>query len=282
MNLNSPAVVSPIILSQDPELQELFLKLVNRQVLEISATKADGAVIFEQSQGLISQRVNSRDCSAEARRDAVPLRRYYLQSASSASKGLIAPIFSYAPPALEKLYGGFEDIISRGRTENKSDADILTGINTEIEDIKQTSPDLSADQIAEISAGCRTLSDAYKHARDEERRLSHALTATIMGAFMNSDPIARELARQHAMDTIRKDNERRDSLREIKKRELKLLSKRPLKKPCQSAPGLEQAHPQVFLIDHAATTTFVVDLPLQSIASIHSVQARVILETASQ
>jgi uncharacterized protein (DUF2461 family) len=101
-----------------------------------------------------------------------------------------------------------------------------------------------------------------------------------MGAVMNRDPIASELARQHLMDTISKHGERFHSLKKIKKRELKLLSEQPLKKACRAAAGPEQVPSQVFLIDQPVTTTFVVDLPLESIASIRSVQARVIQKAA--
>ena len=60
--------------------------------------------------------------------DVAPVRRYQLQS----GERLAAPIFPYAPPTLEELYLGFEYIISRGRTGNKSDSDILKDINFEI------------------------------------------------------------------------------------------------------------------------------------------------------
>ena len=272
----SSLVVFPVILSQDAELQELFVELVNRQVLEISAGKPDGTIIFENSQDQISQRVSNRDCSAAPRADLAPALRYQLHS----TKRLVAPIFSYAAPTLEERYRGFEHIVSQGRTENKSDADILKDINFEIEYIKRTSPELSAEQIAEISSGCRTLSDAYKAARDEEGNLARAYTAALLGAFINRDPIARELALQHAEDRYN-NNERSESLKKIKKRELSLLSKQPLKKPCRPTTGLEQVPSQVFLIDQPVVTTFAIDLPLESIASIHNVQARVISKPAS-
>ena len=191
---------------------------------------------------------------------------------------MVAPIFSYAPPTLEELYPGFEDIISRGRTENTSDADILKDINFEIKDIRQTSPELSAEQIAEISAGCRTLSAAYKVARDKEWRLGRAYALAIMGALMNRDPMAKELARQHAMDANRKDDELRKSLKMTKEGELKLISKQPLKKSCRTVAGPDQVPSQVFLIDQPVVSTFVLDLPLESIASVHNVQARVALK----
>ena len=274
----SSLVAFPITLSPDTELQELLLKLINRQVLEISAGKADGTIVFENTQDQISQRVSSRDCAIDPGGEVAPVRRYQLQSAGR----LAAPIFSYAPPPLKELYLGFENIISRGRTKNKSDSDILKDIISEIEDIRRTSPKLSAEQIAEISAGCRTLSDAYKAARDEEWQLAHAYALALLGAFsMNRDPIARELGRQHAMDSIRKDNERSESLKKVKERELSLLSKQPLKKPCRRVAGPEQVPSQVFLIDQPVVTTFSIDLPLESIASIHNVQARVISKPAS-
>ena len=275
-------IAFPVILSQDAELQELLLELVNSQALEISARRADGTIVLENSQELMSQRVSGRDCSADLGRDVAPLRRYYLQSAPTNGKPLVAPIFSYAPPTLEELYPGFEDIISQGRTENKSDADILKDINFEIKDIRQTSPELSAEQIAEISAGCRTLSAAYKVARDKEWRLGRAYALAIMGALMNRDPMAKELARQHAMDANRKDDELRKSLKMTKEGELKLISKQPLKKSCRTVAGPDQVPSQVFLIDQPMVSTFVLDLPLESIASIHNVQARVALKSTSK
>ena len=104
----SSLVAFPVILSPDAELQELLLELVNRQVLEISAGKADGTIIFENSQDQISQRVSNRICSADPRGDLAPILMYQLQPA----KRLVAPIFSYAPPTLEELYRGFENITS--------------------------------------------------------------------------------------------------------------------------------------------------------------------------
>ncbi|NOT22789.1 MAG: hypothetical protein HOP22_08685 [Nitrospiraceae bacterium] len=191
----SSLIAFPVILSQDAELQELLLELVNNQVLEISARKADDTIIFENSQKLMSQRVSDRDCSANPGRDIAPLRRYYLQTAPTSSKPLVAPFFSYALPTLEELYPGFEDIISKGRTKNESDSDILKYINFEIEHIRQASPELSAEQLAEFSAGCRIFSDAYKAARDEERRLERAQIGAMigmMGALMNRDSMASE------------------------------------------------------------------------------------------
>ena len=170
----SSLIAFPVILSQDAELQELLLELVNSQVLEISARRADGTIIFENSQELMSQRVSGRDCSAAPGRDVAPLRKHYLQPAPTNSKPLVAPIFSYALPTIEELYPGFEDIISQGRTENKFDSDILEDINSEIKGIRHTGPELSAEQIAEISAGCCTLSDAYKAARAKIHFLARA------------------------------------------------------------------------------------------------------------
>ena len=46
----SSLVAFPVILSQDAELQELLLGLVNSQALEITARRADGTIIFENSQ----------------------------------------------------------------------------------------------------------------------------------------------------------------------------------------------------------------------------------------
>ena len=98
---------------------------------------------------------------------------------------------------------------------------------------------------------------------------------------MKRDPIARELAIQHADDRVDKNRERSESLKKIRKRELSLLSKQPLKKPCRPTTGLEQMPSQVFLIDQPVVTTFAIDLPLESIASIHNVQARVTSKPAS-
>lgn len=278
----SSLLAFPVILSQDAELQELFLDLVTSQFLEISARRADGAVVFENSQELMPQRVSGRDCSVGPTRDVTPLRKYYLQPASTNSKPLAAPIFSYAPPTLEELYPGFEDIITQGHAENKSDSDILEDINFEIKIIRQTSPELSTEQMAEISSGCRTLSAAYKAARDEERVLGRVGALKMMGALMNRDPIARELALQREEDAARKNDELRKSLKTTKERELKLISKQPLKKPCQGTSGPEQVPSQVFLIDQPAISTFVQELPLESIESIHNVQARVAVKSTSK
>lgn len=273
---------TPVILSQDAELQELLLELVNRQVLELSAHKVDGTIVFDNSRELISQRVSGRDCSSDPRRDLAPVRRYYLQSAPTSSKPLTVPILSYAPPTLEELYPGFKDVISEGRTENESDSDILKDINSEIEDIRQTSPALSDGQIAEISAGCRLLSDAYKAAREKQRHLGRAGAAALMGALMNRDPIARELAQDRAWDSIHKNNELSKSWQRTKEMELKLISKQLLRKPCRAADEPEQVPSQVFLIDQPVVSTIVLELPLEAIASIHNVQARVALKSASK
>ena len=99
---------------------------------------------------------------------------------------------------------------------------------------------------------------------------------------MNRDPMVRELARQHAEDANRKDDELGKSLQTTMERELKLISKQPLKKPCRAAAGLNQVPSQVFLIDQPVASTFVLDLPLESIASIHNVQARVALMSTSK
>lgn len=278
----SSLAATPAILSQDAELQELLLGLVNRQALELSAHRADGTIVFENSQELISQRVSSRDCSSNPGRDVAPVQRYYLQSPSTSSKPVIVPFFSYAPPTFDELYPGFRDVISEGRTGNKSDAEILKDINSEIEDIRRTSPTLSAEQIAEFSAGCRSLSAAYKNASEKQRLLGQAHALAIMGALMRRDPIARELATQHAEDANRKDRELLKSLQTTKERELKLISKQPLKKPCRTAAGPDQVPSQVFLIDQPVFSTFVLELPIKSIASIHNVQARVVLKSASK
>jgi len=277
----SSSTAFPIILSQDVELQELLLGLVNNQVLELSAHQTDGTIIFEHTQGLMPQRVSRRGCSANSDRDVAPLQIYSLQSASTNNTPPVAPVFSYAFPTLEELYPGFEDIISQGRTENTSDADILKDINSEIEDIRRTSPTLSTEQIAEISAGCRPLSTAYKTARENQRQLGRAGAAALMGALMNRDPIARELATKHAWDSIHKTENQSKSWQTTKEMELILLSKQPPKKPCQRTSGLEQMPSQVFLIDQPAISTIALELPLESVASIHNVRARVTLkETA--
>jgi hypothetical protein len=160
--------------------------------------------------------------------------------------------------------------------------DILKDINSEIEDIRQTSPALSAEQISEISAGCRVLPDAYKAALEKQRLLGRAGAAALMGALMNRDPIARELAMDRAWDSIYKNNEQSKSWQRTKEMELKLISKQPLKKPCRAAAGPEQIPSQVFLIDQPVASAIVLELPLEAIASIHNVQARVALKSASQ
>lgn len=276
------SVVLPVIVSQDPEIQELFGEFVNKQVLEISARRADGTIVFENAQELMPQRVSGQDCSVGPGRDVSPLRRYYVHSAPAKSSPPAAPIFSYAPPAIEERYPGFNDIISRGRTENRSDADILKDINSELEDIKRTAPELSSKQIDEISAGCRTLSDAYKAARDKTEHLSHGHALAIMGALMNRDALASELARQRAMDDIRRDDELRKSLQATKARELKLISKQPLKKPCGVRTASDQVPSQVFLIVQPVVSTFVLEQPLEAIASINNVQARINLRPTSK
>lgn len=103
-----------------------------------------------------------------------------------------------------------------------------------------------------------------------------------MGALMNRDPIARELATQRAWDSIHKNDDQRESLKKIKKRELSLLAKQPLKKFCRPTTVPEQMPSQVFLIDQPVITTFSIDLPLESLSSIHSVRARIISEPTSQ
>jgi hypothetical protein len=90
-NQKSLARVFPLILAQDSELQELFSGLVNGQVLEISARKADGTVIFERSQALMPQRVISLLCPTGTQGETVAKRGYYLQSAPTTSKPLTAP-----------------------------------------------------------------------------------------------------------------------------------------------------------------------------------------------
>jgi len=255
------------------------LGLVNRQVLELSGHRADGTIVFENSQELISQRVSGRDCSSDPGRDIAPVRRYYLQSAPTSSKPVIVPFFSYAPPTLEELYPGFKDVISEGRTGNKSDSDILKDINSEIEDIRRTSSALTTEQITEISAGCRPLSVAYKAAREKQQHLGRAGAAALMGALMIRDPIARELAKQRAWDSIHENEDQSKSWQTTKETELKLISKQPLKKPCRAGARPDQLPSQVFLLDQPVVSTFVLELPLESIASINTVQARVVLKS---
>ena len=96
---------------------------------------------------------------------------------------------------------------------------------------------------------------------------------------MNRDPIARELAKKHAWDSIHKTENQSKSWQTTKEMELILLSRQPPKKPCRATAGPEQVPSQVFLIDQPMVSTFVLDLPLESIASIHNVQARVALKS---
>lgn len=273
------SAIQPVVLSNDAEIQELLFDLAGRQVLEVRAVKADGSVLFEESQQVQPQRVDRGSCvkrSAEQPRNREH-QIYTLNPASSDLKSPVVPIFPLALPTLEELFPGFEEDIRSGRAAKQSNSEILKNIDYERQHLGQK---LSSELIEEISGGCRQLSKNYKRARKEEKSIQSGHTAQLMIGMMgltDRGPM-KGLILQQAQENIQKDGERLASLEKIQEEELDRLARQSLTKPCARAQ--DQPPSQVFLVGTPMLTTIVADVPLDSLALIQDVQARVALRDA--
>jgi hypothetical protein len=271
-----PSGAKPVILSGDHELQELFLGLVTSQFLELQAVKEDGTILVQESLESIPQRVVKRVCTDGTIKQSHRTEKnsWHLRTAAADYTPPRTPLFATRPPTLEEQYPGFSDIITRHRDAGKSEADILRTIEAEKNGLARK---LSPEQVGEVSAGCRILSEAYKDARMREDFLA---SSAIFGALESRRGGGLGFSPGKFYDNLSKQEELSRPLKELQDRELDRIAKQPLQRPCVQDQD-KDVPSQVFLLDEEAVeAAFVLDLPLELIEAIQDFQARVTLKAA--